>query len=73
MAQRRAAAWLELIDEGQYVASWEATCTMIQAYTSKGQWNAALAGARGPLGPLTSRKLRAAEYESSLEGAAPGR
>jgi hypothetical protein len=46
---------------------------MFQASTSKDQWNAALAGARGPLGPLTSRKLRAAQYKTSLDGAPPGK
>jgi hypothetical protein len=73
IAQRRAAAWLSLIDEGQYAASWEAACAMFRASTSKDQWNAALAGARGHLGPLTSRKLRAAQYETSLDGAPPGK
>jgi hypothetical protein len=72
-AQRSAAAWLDLIDGGRYGASWEAACAMFQASMKKDQWNAALAGARGPLGPLTSRKLRAALYKASLDGAPPGK
>ena len=71
-AQRRAAAWLNLIDGGQYGASWDVACAMFKASTSKDRWNAAVAGARGPLGSLESRKLRATEYKTILDGAPPG-
>jgi hypothetical protein len=71
--QKRAEEWLTLVDAGQYDASWDAAAPVFQTSTTKEQWNEALQGARGPLGALSSRKFRAAEYKTSIEGAPEGK
>jgi hypothetical protein len=65
--------WLDWIDQGQYAESWDAAAPLFQSSTSKEQWEAALARGRAPLGGLSSRELRAAEYKTSLAGAPAGK
>jgi hypothetical protein len=72
MARERASAWLGLVDRGQYAESWDAAAQLFQASTAKEQWTATLRGARGPFGNSSSRKLRATEYKTELEGAPAG-
>jgi hypothetical protein len=72
-AEKRARDWLGLVDAGQYDASWDAAAPVFQASMSKEQWNQALQGARGSLGSLASRQLRAAEYKTSIQGAPEGK
>jgi hypothetical protein len=72
-AQKRAQDWLSLVDEGKYDASWDAAAPVFQAATTKEQWNQALQGARGPLGSLSSRQLRGAEYKTAIQGAPEGK
>jgi hypothetical protein len=72
VARERANAWLGLIDQGQHEESWEAAAQLFQASTAKDQWATALRRARGPLGASSSRKVRATEYKTQLEGAPAG-
>jgi hypothetical protein len=72
VARERANAWLGLVDQGQYAESWDAAAQLFQASTAKDQWTNALLGARSPLGNSSSRKLRATEYRTQLEGAPDG-
>lgn len=65
-------AWLALIDQSQFAESWDTAAPIFQASLTKEQWNGAVKGARGPLGPLAARKFRAAEYKDSLPGAPEG-
>lgn len=67
-----AESWLALIDNSQYGESWDAAAVLFQESTTKEQWGEAVKGARDPLGALTSRKFRAAEYKTSLPGAPEG-
>lgn len=65
-------AWVELVDQSRYGESWDAAAPIFQASMTKEQWDGAVQGARGPLGPLALRKFRAAEYKASLPGAPEG-
>jgi hypothetical protein len=71
-ARLRARDWLALVDQGQYTANWDAAAPLFQASTTKQQWEGAVQGARGPLGGLGKRDLRAAEFKTSLPGAPAG-
>lgn len=71
-ARERAKAWLALLDAGQYAESWDAAADLFKASMTQERWAGAAEGARSPLGALTSRELRAAEYKTSLEGAPEG-
>jgi hypothetical protein len=71
-ARGRARAWLALVDQGQYTASWDAAAPLFQSSTTKEQWQGAAQGARTPLGGLSKRELRAVENKKSLPGAPAG-
>jgi hypothetical protein len=71
-AREGADAWLRLVDHGQYAESWDAAAQLFQSSTAKDRWVTALEGARGRFGISSSRKLRAAEYKTQLEGAPTG-
>jgi hypothetical protein len=71
-ARSSSEAWLALVDQAQYGASWDAAAPLFQSSVTKEQWESAVKGARGPLGDLASRKFRAAEYKQSLPGAPDG-
>ncbi|HLI62449.1 MAG TPA: DUF4019 domain-containing protein [Terriglobales bacterium] len=71
-AQRAAAAWLKLVDSGNYAQSWEEAAAIMKASVAKDQWQAILQANRAPLGALLSRKLTSAESTTELPGAPPG-
>lgn len=72
-ARRRARAWLALVDEGQYGESWDTAAGLFQSATSKEQWSAAVQRVREPLGHLSTRRFRAAEFRTALTGAPEGK
>ncbi len=71
-AETAARAWLALVDAGKYAESWSSAAAMFRQRITSAQWAAAAAGARGPLGALTSRTLQSATPKSSLPGAPDG-
>jgi len=71
-AQESAQAWLELVDAGKYPQSWEETAEYFQTAVTKANWEAALKGARKPLGALTKRGLKSAKFTRTLPGAPDG-
>jgi hypothetical protein len=71
-ARGRARAWLALVDQGLYTASWDAAAPLFQSATTKQQWEGAALGARTPLGELSKRELRAVESKASLPNAPAG-
>jgi hypothetical protein len=71
-AESAARAWLGLVDAGKYAESWSSAATMFRQKISASQWEAAVAGARGPLGALKSRTLQSATAKSSLPGVPDG-
>lgn len=72
-ARRDARQWLALVDQGQYDASWDTAASLFQSSTTKEQWSAAAQRVREPLGELSTRRFRAAEYRTNLTGAPEGK
>jgi Protein of unknown function (DUF4019) len=71
-AQKSAEAWLQLVDAGQYGASWEATAPSFRSKVPKEQWETTLEKVRTPLGKAESRKLIGAKYTTELPNAPKG-
>jgi hypothetical protein len=61
-AQAAAESWLKLVDDGKYEESWDQAAKLFKGAVTKEQWKMAVAGVRGPLGKLVSRKLKSREY-----------
>lgn len=71
-AVQAAEAWLLLVDEGQYAASWKATAPLFQKQVAEKAWEKMAAAVREPLGALRSRKLASAVLTHALPGAPDG-
>ena len=71
-AQATAEAWLTLVDRGEYAKSWDEAASYFKSRVGAEQWQATVRGVRQPLGALTSRSLRSAEYHTTLPGAPDG-
>jgi hypothetical protein len=71
-AQPVAADWLALVDGGKYGESWENTSQTFKTAVTRDQWEQVMQARRVPLGKLVSRKLKSAEYKTSLPGAPDG-
>ena len=72
-AQAAAASWLKLVDDGKDEASWDQAAKLFRGAVTKEQWKQALAGARGPLGKLVSRKVKSREYTEKVPGGPDGK
>lgn len=71
-AQAPAEEWLALVDAGKYTESWERMGSHFRKEISKRKWKSAIERIRRPLGKLSGRKLRSAEYSKELPGAPEG-
>lgn len=71
-AQQAAESWLAYADADEYAESWDGAAETFKAAIDKEKWEIALRSARAPLGKLVSRKLKTANYTTSLPGAADG-
>ncbi|GAB4178720.1 MAG: hypothetical protein Kow00108_14570 [Calditrichia bacterium] len=71
-AQTSAIEWLQLVDEGKYGESWDKAAGLFKGAVSQEQWNNSLTAARKPLGKLISRKVKSAQYMTTLPGAPDG-
>lgn len=67
-----AEAWLKLVDDGQYDASWDQSADYVKGVVKKEQWAQSMQGARQPLGALLSRKVTSSSYRTTLPGAPDG-
>jgi hypothetical protein len=76
MAEKKAIeasnTWLKLIDNGQYVKSWETAADFFKNAISKKQWNQSLNAVRKPLGKIIKRDVKSKQYMTSLPGAPDG-
>jgi hypothetical protein len=72
-AQTAAESWLKLVDDGKDEASWDQAAKLFKGAVTKDQWKQALAGARGPLGKLVSRKLKSRDYMEKVPGGPDGK
>jgi uncharacterized protein DUF4019 len=68
-----AEAWLALVDAGKYAESWDAAAGEFKRAVKQNDWAEMVAVVREPLGKVSSRRLRAAEYKASLPGAPEGK
>lgn len=72
-ATSAAQSWLALVDSGQYDESWKASAELFRSKISAETWAQAVGGVRAPLGKVDSRKVSAAELQTSLPGAPDGK
>jgi hypothetical protein len=71
-AVKAADAWLKLLDEGQYRASWEQSASIFRNKITPEGWEKMARSTRAALGELVSRKFKLAAYATALPGAPPG-
>ena len=71
-AEFNAKSWLELVDKGDYPASWGQAASAFKAAVTQATWESAVRGVRAPLGAMKSRVLKSAQPRSSLPGAPDG-
>jgi hypothetical protein len=67
-----AETWLGLVDEAQYLQSWDDASGFFKMTVKKERWQELMVSGRKPLGKLISRKLLSKEYRTSLPGAPDG-
>ena len=72
-ATKAADRWLKLVDAGDYKQSWETASSLFKNAVIADQWAQQVGSARKPLGALASRKLKSAQYATSLPGAPDGK
>jgi len=72
-ATKAADRWLKLVDNGDYKQSWETASSLFRNAVTEDQWAKQVGSAREPLGALVSRKLKSAQYATSLPGAPDGK
>jgi hypothetical protein len=71
-AKKDAESWLAVVDKGDYAASYDEAASIFKLAITKEDWLQKVRAARGPLGKVISRKLKRAQYETSLPGAPDG-
>ena len=71
-AQTSVEAWLSLIDNQSYAASWDAAASLFRNAVTQEKWQAAAQTVRAPLGQMKSRALRSATSTTTLPGAPDG-
>lgn len=64
--QEAAVAWLDLLDSGQYAASWDQAAPQLQRTMPRPAWDAKVRAQRAPLGPVVARRLKWANYTETL-------
>ena len=64
--------WLNFVDDGKYIQSWQESSDYFKQAIKQDQWKQAVQSVRRPLGKLVSRKLMSTLYTTSLPGAPDG-
>jgi len=72
-ATKAADRWLKLVDAGDYKQSWNTACSLFRNAVTADQWAQQLGSVRKQVGALVSRKLKSAQYATSLPGAPDGK
>jgi len=72
-ATKAADRWLKLVDAGDYKQSWDTASSLFKNAVTADQWAQQVGSARKPLGALVSRKLKSAQYATTLPGAPDGK
>ncbi len=71
-ATKAAAAWLKLLDDGDYQACYQQASQIVKDHLSEDGFVRQFSAARKPLGAVVSRNLKVAQYATSLPGAPDG-
>lgn len=71
-ATEAAQSWLQLVDAGKFNASWLEASTYFRNAVTKQDWKRQVALWRNALGPVVSRRLRTAQFVTTLPGAPDG-
>jgi hypothetical protein len=72
-ATKAADRWLKLVDAGDYKQSWNTACSLFRNAVTADQWAQQVGTVRKQVGALVSRKLKSAQYATSLPGAPSGK
>lgn len=64
--QEAALAWLDLLDSGQYAASWDDAAPQLQRTVPRLRWESSVREQRALLGPVLARRLKWANYTETL-------
>ena len=72
-AEEAALTWLALVDKADYGTSYDEASSFLKSAVTKEQWEKSLHASRGAFGKLVSRKLKSAEFKTSLAGAPDGK
>lgn len=72
MARETAMSWLSLIDNGDYLESWEQAGAYFQQEVPSAQWQEAVSEVRDPLGSVISRQQVESKTYQSLPGVPEG-
>ncbi len=67
-----AQVWLKLVDNQQYLESWEETAEFFKSGVPKQNWQDMMGMLRNPFGTMISRELMFQEYTRSIPGAPDG-
>jgi hypothetical protein len=71
-ATQAAEEWLKLVDEGKFNSSWLEASTYFRNDTTKADWKRRVSVWRTALGSVVSRKLRTAQFLTTMPGAPDG-
>ncbi|HEY6395032.1 MAG TPA: DUF4019 domain-containing protein [Candidatus Binataceae bacterium] len=71
-ASKVAGSWLKLVDDANYRQSWNDASSYFRNAITEEQWDQKVGATRKPLGGLVSRKIKIAQYATSLPGAPDG-
>ena len=71
-AQSTVEAWLSLLDERRFEASYAGTAPLFKAQIDAASWSSTVGEVRRSLGAFQSRELIGASYHSELPGAPAG-
>lgn len=71
-AQTAAEAWVALVDQGQYAASWQAAAASFKSAVPQQKWVESVGAARGPFGGLNTRSVKSNTATTTLPGAPDG-
>ena len=70
--QDASVAWLALVDEGRYEASWEQASDIFRSGVKKSDWLVTLERVREPLGAFRGRALRSVIGKTNPAGSPAG-
>jgi predicted RNA-binding Zn ribbon-like protein len=72
-ATEQAARWLDALDAGQYVETWNDAAAVMKAGRTQEEWVSDVASPRAALGKAVMRELQHAVFSTSVRGAPEGK